>query len=42
MFLLNAKTNRMGRKKMDYHKEQMLLSNYFIILIILFQYKNLL
>ena len=38
----NAKTNRMGITKQTYRKEQSFASNYFILLIILLQYKSLL
>ena len=37
----NAKTNRMGNTKWNYHKERSFASNYFIFSKILFQFKNL-
>ena len=38
----NVKTNRMWNIKLNYHIERRFVSNYFIFLKILFQYKNLL
>ena len=38
----NVKTNRMVSTKWNYHKEWNFVSNYFIFLKILFQFKNLL
>ena len=38
----NVKTNRMVSTKFAYHKERSFVSNYFIFLKILFQFKNLL
>ena len=38
----NVKTNRMVSTKWTYHKERSFASNYFIVLKILFQFKDLL
>ena len=38
----NVKTNRMMTKKWTHKKEQSFASNYFVFLIILFQFKNVL
>ena len=38
----NVKTNRKVGAKWTYHKERSFASNYFILLKILFQFKNLL
>ena len=38
----NVKTNRMVTTKWAYHRERSFISNYFIFLKILFQFKNLL
>ena len=38
----NVKTKRMWNIKLNYHIERRFVSNYFIFLKILFQYKNLL
>ena len=38
----NVKTNRMVNTKRAYHRELSFASNYFILLKVLFQFKNLL
>ena len=38
----NVKTNRMVATKWAYHRERSFTSNYFILLKVLFQFKNLL
>ena len=38
----NVKTNKIVTKKWPYQKERSFASNYYIVLKILFQYKNLL
>ena len=42
LWKVNVKTNRIGSKKQNYHKNRSFATNYLIFLKIQFHYKNLL